>query len=142
MWAWEKKRYIGSIEWCIGTIAFNLIPIKRESLEPKKKWWEKGALNVEGAFYNVEWLNIVEKEEIKHDKLEESKLAYKLSLFALFTIIFMPASFITYFFAKKAQKTEKINKYNGLIHPLEIERAVIYTTGDVHRCGLGNNMLF
>ena len=114
MWAWEKKRYIGSIEWCIGTIAFNLIPIKRESLEPKKKWWEKGALNVEGAFYNVEWLNIVEKEEIKHDKLEESKLAYKLSLVALFTIIFMPASFITYFLAKKAQKTEKINKYNKI----------------------------
>ncbi|MFO8019041.1 MAG: heparan-alpha-glucosaminide N-acetyltransferase domain-containing protein [Promethearchaeia archaeon] len=109
---WEKKRYIGSLEWALATIALNIIPAKRDTSGIKKKWWKKGALNVEGAFYNAEWLNIVEKNEINHKRMEESKFAYKLSLLAVCSIIFMPITIATYFLSKGSQKTENINKYN------------------------------
>lgn len=109
---WEKKHYIGSLEWAIGTIALNIIPAKRDSSGVKMKWWQKGALDVEGAFYNAEWLNIIEKNELNHETQVESKLAYKLSLLAVGSIIFMPISIATFFMSKGAQKIEKANKYN------------------------------
>lgn len=108
---WEKKRYIGSLEWALGTIALNLIPGRRD-IKNRGKWWRKGALDVEGAFYNAEWLNIVKKDEIKHERMEESKFAYRLSLIAVCSIIFMPITIVTYFISKGSQKTENINKYN------------------------------
>lgn len=109
---WERKSYIGSLEWALGTIALNIIPGKHETSGEKTKWWKKGALDVEGAFYNAEWLNIVEKSEINHEALTESKLAYKLSLIAVGSIIFMPIAFASFFIAKGSQKTENDNIYN------------------------------
>ncbi len=125
MRAWEKARYVGSLEWCIGTIAYNLIPARKESTEERVKWWLKGALNVDEAFYNVEWLDIIEKGEIKHDELKESKLAFKLSLFALCSIIVMPIAFITFGIARNAKKTESENNYNKLAYIVSIIAMVL-----------------
>ncbi len=102
---WERIKYTGSLEWCMGTIAALIIP----SRKAKTKWWQAGQLNIQDAFYNAEWLNIVEKEEIAHDDLKDSKLAYKISWFGF---IFLPLSFISYFIAKGSITTEKENKYN------------------------------
>ena len=112
MIGWEKKRYIGSIEWCIRTVAFNIVPARRESIETKKKWWERGELNVDDAFYNAEWLNVIEENELKHEELQESKFAFKLSLVSLCSLVFMPASFISFAIARNSQKMEQKNKYN------------------------------
>ncbi|MBD3353573.1 MAG: DUF1624 domain-containing protein [Candidatus Lokiarchaeota archaeon] len=105
-WAWEKIGYIGSMEWMMGTIAAYLIPGKKVTMV--LKWWEKGKLDVEGAFYNAEWLNIIEKDEVNHKGLAESRLSYKLSRLGF---IFFPFSFVSYIAAKKAAKNEKENEY-------------------------------
>jgi hypothetical protein len=104
---WEKVNYIGSIEWMIGTIAAYLIPgRKRSILIP---WYRRGELNVEGAFYNAEWLNVVEKDEINHEQLAESKLAWYLSGWGF---LFPPLSIVCFVIANKSMKTEKVNKFN------------------------------
>jgi hypothetical protein len=102
---WEKARYIGSLEWTIGTIASLIIPTRRV----KDKWWRSGKLNVEGAFYNAEWLNIIEKDEINHKMFVDSKFAYKLSYFGF---LFFPISFITLIIARGSILTEQNNRYN------------------------------
>jgi len=102
---WEKIKYTGSLEWVMGTIAAQIVPARKAEL----KWWQAGQLNVDKAFYNAEWLNIVEKDEIPHDTYKDSKLAYKLSWFGF---LFAPISFITYILARKSVKTEQSNKFN------------------------------
>ncbi|MEX2684829.1 MAG: hypothetical protein Q6373_024865 [Candidatus Sigynarchaeota archaeon] len=105
MIAWERVKYIGSIEWMIGTIAAYVIP----SRKIETPWYRKGELDVKNAFYNAEWLNIVEKEEIQHDKLEESRLAYKLSGWGF---LFPPLSIICLALSRNAEKQEKANRFN------------------------------
>jgi hypothetical protein len=102
---WEKVKFTGSFEWSIGTIAALVIPARKV----KVKWWKAGQLNVEEAFYNAEWLNIVEKDEISHETQTDSKLVSKLSWFGF---IFVPISIITYIIARNSVRTEKANKFN------------------------------
>lgn len=111
---WEKARYIGSIEWCIASIAYTMIPLKRKSKGTGDKWYERGALDVDGAFYNPEWVDIVPEEEIPHDQLKESKMAFKLSLISLLSLIFFPAGIITFGLARSAKQSEGDNKYNKI----------------------------
>jgi hypothetical protein len=111
---WEKIKYIGSLEWCIGTIALNLIPTRRDSSSQSKKWWQKSQLDVDGAFYNAEWIDIIEESEINHQALKESKLAYKLSIIAFISIIFMPVTLITLGLAQNSIKKEGKNRYNKI----------------------------
>ncbi|MFW9952168.1 MAG: hypothetical protein ACFFKA_18760 [Candidatus Thorarchaeota archaeon] len=103
---WERAKYKGSLEWTMGTIAAQIIPARKV----KDKWWKSGQLNVEEAFYNAEWLNIIEKDEIAHDKLGDSKFAYKMSFFGF---LFFPISFITFIIARGSMRTEQKNKYNN-----------------------------
>ncbi|MFX1390079.1 MAG: hypothetical protein ACFE9Z_08460 [Promethearchaeota archaeon] len=103
--AWEKAKYTGSLEWMMGTIAAQIIPARKV----KDKWWRSGQLNVEEAFYNAEWLNIIEKDEIDYKRIPDSKFAYKLSYFGF---LFFPISFITLIIARGSVLTEKNNRYN------------------------------
>ncbi|MFX0101735.1 MAG: hypothetical protein ACFFCS_19375 [Candidatus Hodarchaeota archaeon] len=105
MIAWEKANYIGSIEWMIGTIAAYVIPGRKKEVP----WYRKGELDVKNAFYEAEWLNVVEKDEIQHDKMEESKLAY---YFSGWGFLFPPLSMVCLALSKKAEKQEKVNKFN------------------------------
>ncbi len=102
---WEKIKYTGSLEWCMGTIATQIIPARKS----EKKWWQAGQLNVEEAFYNAEWLNVIEKDEVRHDIKADSKLAYKLSWFGF---LFAPISLITFLIARGSVNTEQENKFN------------------------------
>jgi hypothetical protein len=105
MIAWERANYIGSIEWMIGTIAAYVIPGRKN----ESPWYRKGELDVKNAFYDAEWLNVVEKEEIHHDKMEESKLAYYLSGWGF---LFPPLSMVCLALSKSAEKQENVNRFN------------------------------
>ncbi|MHA1340679.1 MAG: heparan-alpha-glucosaminide N-acetyltransferase domain-containing protein [Promethearchaeota archaeon] len=114
-WAWEKINYIGSIEWIIGTIASYIIPGKRKPAKRAEgdkaapiKWWQRGQLDVKSAFYDVEWIDIVNKDEIDHQSLPESILSYKISRLGF---IFPPFFFVGYNIARKAKQVEEPNKY-------------------------------
>jgi hypothetical protein len=102
---WERVKYTGSLEWTIGTIATQIIPARKV----QGKWWISGQLNVEEAFYNAEWLNVIEENEITHDRQADSKFAYKMSFFGF---LFFPISFITFIIARGSIRTEQKNKYN------------------------------
>jgi hypothetical protein len=125
MRVWEKIKYIGSLEWCIGTIALNLLPTRRDSSSQSKKWWQKSQLDVDGAFYNAEWIDIIEEAEINHKDLKESKFAYKLSIIALISVIFMPGTFITLGLAQNSIKTEGKNRYNKIAKTCSIIGIII-----------------
>jgi hypothetical protein len=102
--AWEKVKYTGSLEWTMGTIAAKIIPTRKV----EGKWWRSGQLNVEEAFYNAEWLNIIKRNEVSRRKFADSKFAYKLSFFGF---IFFPISFITYLIARGSIEREQQNRY-------------------------------
>ncbi len=104
-WAWEKIGYIGSMEWMIGTIASYVIPGKKLK---DYNWWKRGQLDVENAFYNAEWINIIDEEEIDHNNNSESRYAFKL---ARLGFLFFPFSFMAYRTAKNAAKIEEPNEY-------------------------------
>ncbi|MCK4816154.1 hypothetical protein KA005_10300, partial [bacterium] len=103
--AWERVKYTGSLEWTMGTIAVQIIPARKI----EGKWWRSGQLNVEEAFYDAEWLNVIEKDKIRHDLHADSKFAYKMSFFGF---LFFPISFITYIIARGSKRTEQENTYN------------------------------
>ncbi len=107
---WEKVGFIGSLEWMVGTIASVLIPGKKRPSEEKKIWWKRGQLNVDGAFYNAEWLNFRDKEEINHEALEESKRAKRL---AKYGFIFFPIPLMVLGMIKQSIEKEGENEYNN-----------------------------
>ncbi|MFX1595318.1 MAG: hypothetical protein ACFFBK_04565 [Promethearchaeota archaeon] len=106
MLIWERAKYTGSLEWMMGTIAAQIIPARKVI---DQKWWQSGQLNVEEAFYNAEWLNIIEKNEIRHENYADSIMSYKLSFFGF---LFFPISFITFILSRKSVKSEQENKFN------------------------------
>jgi hypothetical protein len=102
---WEKANFTGGLEWSIGIIADQIIPTKGS----KGPWWRPSRLNAKEYLYGADWLNIIPKSEINHEKLKESKLAFKLSLLGF---IGFPLSIIAFFIARTSEKTEEKNKYN------------------------------
>ncbi len=122
MLLWEKIGYLGSLEWCMLTIAHAILPTRKapKSDEIRKRWWQKGMLNVEGAFYNVQWLNIVEDSEIDHANKADSKFALKVALIGLLSIVFMPATFVSLVLARDARETEGKNTHNQLARAVSI----------------------
>jgi hypothetical protein len=89
---WEKVNYVGTIEWMIGTIGMAINPMKRNDQTSNKKWWEKGALDVENAFYNPEWISIYKEEEISIDKW--GKILNRMAIISLASIIFIPFNIV------------------------------------------------
>ncbi|MHA1889964.1 MAG: hypothetical protein ACTSYS_03160, partial [Promethearchaeota archaeon] len=137
MLAWERVNYIGSLEWSMKTIAYVLIPARKQAATSGRKWWQVGQLNVKESFYNAEWLNIVEKSELDHENLVESKLAFKLSLLGLVLglvgiIIFfagfllIPFSIMGYYIGKQSEKLEQVNEYNKKAKIIGIIGMVIF----------------
>lgn len=122
MLLWEKAGYVGTLEWAVGTIGYSLIPAKkaRQAGGPRKSWWQKGQLDVRGAFYNADWQNIVEQDQIDHARLQDSKLAFKFALIGLASVIFMPVTFVILRLAIDAQKTEGQNVFNTVAKVLSI----------------------
>ncbi len=116
---WEKVGYIGSIEWMIITLINHISKIKKQNAlqDNNLKWWETGKLNVDGVFYNANWINIIDKDEIDHDNFSESKLSIYVSILGIFLF---PFSFISYLIAHNSVNTEGRNKYNKLGYILSI----------------------
>ena len=99
--AWEKVNYIGGFEWIINVIAGLFIKSKRQKESgidsDRYPWWQPARLDVKKTFYNVEWLNYVEKEDIEHSKRRDSKLSLKITIVGLLLdvfIFFLPITLI------------------------------------------------
>ncbi len=129
---WEKVKYTGSLEWCIGTMAAALIPARKVAEgEKKPKWWQVGQLDVKNAFYEAEWLNVIEEDEIRHDEQKESKLAWKLSLAGalcfvpLLGICLLPIAFLAFRIATNSVEKEQENTFNKRAKILSIVEMVV-----------------
>ncbi len=117
---WERVKYTGTLEWVLGSIAQALIPARRAANGKDKRWWQKAQLDVEGAFYNAEWTNVVEKDEMGRGSQADSRLAFKLALSGLVSFVFLPATIVTLFTSKAAQKAEGTNKHNEAAFAISI----------------------
>ncbi|HUU77089.1 MAG TPA: hypothetical protein VMX55_02005 [candidate division Zixibacteria bacterium] len=124
LFGWEKINYIGSLEWFIRTFTNNVIPARRKKFDSSVKWWQRGQVDVEKTFYNVDWINLgnaeldnkvfneKSDEEKKLVNLEDSKFALSISLIGLCSILFIVLNILSLFVAIKTRKTEGKNKYN------------------------------
>ncbi len=117
---WERGKYIGILEWCIGTIGYNLIPGKKGTARAGKKWWQKGQIDPKESLHDVEWMNVIDERDIPHEQLVDSKLAFKFAIGAVVSLLFMPVAFATWRLALSAEKTEGKNKYNARAKVLSI----------------------
>ncbi|MCX6649833.1 MAG: hypothetical protein NTV61_10680 [Candidatus Bathyarchaeota archaeon] len=110
MRGWEKVRFIGSIEWLMGTIGAAITPLKwqPESLRGLK-WYQKGLLDVKGDFYEVESVSVITPDSTYHAQLRDSRLIAKLSKISLFSVIFIPFTVVTLLLARDIQKKEGSN---------------------------------
>jgi hypothetical protein len=106
---WEKVGFIGSIEWAIGTIASTIVPSRRDPSKAGKKWYQRGKLDVQAAFYNVESISVITPDANYHTNKEDSKMLAKISKIALFSLIFMPFNIVTLFMSRGIKKTEGPN---------------------------------
>ncbi|MBN1329747.1 MAG: DUF1624 domain-containing protein [Candidatus Heimdallarchaeota archaeon] len=119
LFAWEKVKYTGSLEWVIRTITNNIVPERRKSFNPSVKWWQKGQIDVDRVFYNVNWVDFT--EPIEHKKLDEStdtkpksdsKFALILSIIGLASILFILLNIVSLVIAIRSRKSEGKNKQN------------------------------
>ncbi|HME51945.1 MAG TPA: hypothetical protein VKM55_06995 [Candidatus Lokiarchaeia archaeon] len=78
-----------------------------------------------GALYDAEWINVIEEDEIPHDKLSESKLAHTLAIAGFF---FFPLSLVALPIANKSISTEQPNKFNKQAKVLAIVGIVFAIT--------------
>jgi hypothetical protein len=110
MRGWEKVRFIGSIEWLMGTIGAAITPSnwQPESLR-SLKWYQKGQLDVQGDFYQVESVSVITPNSTYHAQLRDSRLIAKLSKISLFSVIFIPFTVITLLLGRDIQKKEGSN---------------------------------
>ncbi len=128
LYYWEKIKYLGSLEWIIRTFTNNVVPIRRKSFDEKTKWWQRGLVDVDRTFYNVNWieLNDVGTENQKQKVKRESKFALIISLVCLFSILFMAISFLGIIISLNAQKTDGKNKINNTSFILSIIGCVLF----------------
>ncbi|MHA1112049.1 MAG: hypothetical protein ACTSRE_13155 [Promethearchaeota archaeon] len=114
---WEKVNYRGSLEWFMGMAGYYLVPIKKPESLKVKPWYAKGDLNVEQAFYNAEWVNIVEETDEYHRSKRDSRIVMIFAIAAFCVPLFLPFTVGWLFVAIKSIKTEGKNKKNmtGLI---------------------------
>jgi hypothetical protein len=72
MRGWEKIKFLGSIEWMIGTLGAALTPPKWQPQSIRNlKWYQKGQLDVQGSFYQVESVSVVMPDEQYHTQLQD-----------------------------------------------------------------------
>jgi hypothetical protein len=109
---WEKANYRGSIEWFMGTIGYYIVPVKKPESLMMKKWYEKGDLAVQDAFYNAEWVNLVEATDEYHRSKRDSRITLIFAIAAFCVPLFVPFTFGLLFVVIKTFKTEGKNKKN------------------------------
>ena len=107
---WEKKDYIGSLEWMMGEIEAYALRRPKKSAE-KQPWYRWGARDQKGLFYNVDWIDIYAVEDNGGDQYRDSKLAFKFSLAGLLTFIGLPISILALRMSKSATAVEGDNKF-------------------------------
>ncbi len=127
LYFWEKIRYLGSLEWIIRTFTNNVIPIRRKSFDEKTKWWQRGLVDVDKTFYNVDWieLNDVGLEKQEKSQQRESKFALILSIIGLFSILFIVISVLGLIISLSARKIDGKNKINTASLVLSIIGCVV-----------------
>ncbi len=140
LWLWEKIGYILSLEWFIRTIANNIVPIRRQRFPEATRWWQRGQINAQTSFYNVDWVDLsptpggaidassvdttVDSELNDKDGIvlqmdsgedftqRDSKFALILSIVGLCSVLFVITSIFGLFVAISARKHEGKNKAN------------------------------
>ncbi|MHA1198850.1 MAG: hypothetical protein ACTSQF_05805, partial [Candidatus Heimdallarchaeaceae archaeon] len=125
LYLWGLVNYRFSLEWFMKSINYILIPIRRNKVLKEKKWWQKGDINMKGAFHDAEWINIVEQNDAYHKAKTDSKISMILSICSLAIPIFFAFSVVTLPMSIKARKTEGINKKNTTALILSIIGVVI-----------------
>jgi hypothetical protein len=125
LYLWGLVNYRFSFEWLMKSIGYILLPIRRIDVLKDKKWYQKGDINMEGSFYNAEWVNIVEENEAYHEAKTDSKISMLLSIFSLAIPIFFAFSLVTLPISIKARKKEGNNRRNALALVLSIIGVVI-----------------
>ena len=125
LYLWGLVNYRFSFEWLMKSIGYIILPIRRIDVLDEKKWYQKGDINMEGSFYNAEWINIVEENESYHEAKTDSKISMILSICSLAIPIFFAFSVVTLPISIKARKNEGINKKNTIAFVLSIIGVVI-----------------
>ncbi|NHJ40605.1 MAG: DUF1624 domain-containing protein [Asgard group archaeon] len=129
---WERIGYIGSLEWTIRTIGNNLIPVRKDRFDKSVKWWQRGQINVENAFRNPEWIDlknvetIEDNDENKHEVSDDSKLALRLSIIGLCSILFIVVSFFSLFISINSRKKDGKNKHNTAAFGISIAGIILF----------------
>jgi hypothetical protein len=111
MLLWEKVGYIGSIEWMIGTIGMAIIPVKKNTVNADKKWWQKAKLDVQGAFYSPEWMDVITPDDAYHAEKRDSQIVEKIAKISLASVLFFPFTVFTLIMAIDAKKVEGDNPH-------------------------------
>ncbi len=145
---WEKINYIGGYEWIINVIAGFFIKSRRVKVTKdgieKFSWWKPRRLDVKENFYDPEWINIVEKNEIDHENKMESKAALKVTAINMILnalVFFLPITIIGIFTALSSRKTEGKNKYNTTALICGIIGCVIFVASIVVMSNIPNSVL-
>ena len=146
---WEKINYIGGYEWFINVIAGIFLKSRRiKSTEGGKTelypWWKPKRLDIKENFYDVEWVNLIEKNEIDHSIKIESKLALKVTAINLILNVFifiLPVTFFGTMVAFSARKTEGKNSYNTTAIICGIIGFVIFVASIVVMSNIPNSIL-
>jgi len=125
MIAWEKVGYIGSLEWCMVRLSYALVPSKKATGSRLAGTGRGAGLDVEHAFYNAEWQDIVQEGEVPAEEMRDSKLAYKLALIGLVSVVFIPVTIVSWRLALTAERVEGKNKYNHIAKIASIAGIVI-----------------
>jgi len=140
LWLWEKIGYILSLEWFIRTIANNIVPIRRQRFPAGTKWWQRGLIDAQRSFYNVDWVDLsptpsgafeasstdtaldheLDKKAIiasQTDKTKDfaqsdSKLALTVSIVGLCSVLFIVVSIFGLILSISARKHEGKNETN------------------------------
>jgi hypothetical protein len=112
MMVWERVNYRGSLEWFMGTIGYYIVPVKKPETLKMKKWYEKGDLAVESAFYNAEWQNINEETEEYHRSKRDSRMVLWFAIASFIVPLFIPFNIGWIFVIVKTRKKEGKNKKN------------------------------
>ncbi len=108
---WQRVDFAFGLEWCIGVIANEILPVKKQITGEegeRRKWWQ--VLDAKHALLEVESLNVIEENEVPHEKFVDSRLAFKLAIGGIF---FFPAAFIALALVKSASRSEPPNRYKN-----------------------------
>ena len=128
LYLWGLVNYRFSFEWSMKSIGYLLLPIRRIDALKKKKWWQKGDIDMDRVFHNAEWVNMVEENEAYHKAKTDSRISMILSILSIAIPIFFAFSLITLPMSIKARKREGANRKNTIALVFSIIGTVITVT--------------